>query len=355
MVASIYCETQAFARKRGPEWLRPLGEVEYANGVAAMTADADCRVAAGIMGHADMTLGSRIGELLDRCLAATPDRFRGVRQVTVEYPDDRPFRYVMTYKPPAGILDTPGFPLALAEVEKRGLTFDAGVFDPTLPKLAAMVDRSPDLTFVLDHMGIAVGVDMDAAEKTEVFRAWRSGLRALAERPNVECKIGGLGMPTWGFGFEERAGPVGYAALAEAWRPYVETAIEAFGVGRCMMESNFPPDGRSCGYVPLWNALKHITRGATAEERSALFSGNAARVYRIDAVGGDDWTRAMLASEFTAWRRGRSTSPAFRPRATATALDRTRPFQERRAGSWRAGRRTSASRPSACWSGTPTS
>jgi predicted TIM-barrel fold metal-dependent hydrolase len=48
-----------------------------------------------------------------------------------------------------------------------------------------------------------------------------------------------------------------------------------------MMESDFPPDGRSCGFVPLWNAMKHITRDATAAEKAALFHGTAARVYRI--------------------------------------------------------------------------
>ena len=282
VVASVYCETQAFSRKHGPEWLRPLGEVEFANGVAAQTADGPCHVAAGIIGHANMTFGSRIGELLDRCLATAPDRFRGVRHVTVEYPDDRPFRYVMTYKPPAGILDSEGFPLALAEVEKRGLTFDAGVLDPSIGKLAKMVDRFPGLTFVLDHMGIAVGVDMSPAEKAEVFRTWSASLHALAERPNVCCKIGGLGMPTWGFGFETRDEPVGYEALAEAWRPYVETAIAAFGADRCMFESNFPPDGRSSGFVPLWNACKHIVRSASPEEKTALFSGTATRVYRLD-------------------------------------------------------------------------
>jgi predicted TIM-barrel fold metal-dependent hydrolase len=282
VVASVYCETQAFSRKGGPEWLRPLGEVEFANGVAAQTADAPSRVAAGIIGHANMTFGARVGELLDRCLAAAPDRFRGVRHVTVEYPDDRPFRYVMTYKPPAGILDSDGFPLALAEVEKRGLTFDAGVLDPSIGKLTKMIDRFPGLTFVLDHMGIAVGVDMSPDEKAEVYATWSASLRALAERPNVFCKIGGLGMPTWGFGFETREEPVGFEALAAAWRPYVETAIEAFGADRCMMESNFPPDGRSSGFVPLWNAYKHIVRTASPEEKAALFSGTAARVYRLD-------------------------------------------------------------------------
>ena len=288
IVASIYCETQAFSRKSGPEWMRPVGEVEFANGVGAMTATGvygPCQVCAGIIGHANLTFGSKVGELLDRCLEAAPDRFRGVRHVTIDYPDDRPFKYVMTYKPPAGVMDTDGFPLGLAEVEKRGLTFDAGIFDPSLPKLAAMVDRFSDLTFVLDHMGTAVGVDMNAEEKAEVFRRWGVGLRELAKRPNVFCKIGGLGMPSWGFGFELREDPVGYLELAEAWRPYVETAIEAFGPDRCMMESNFPPDGRSGGYVPVWNAYKHILRGHSDDEKAALFHRTAARVYRLTIPG----------------------------------------------------------------------
>ena len=77
--------------------------------------------------------------------------------------------------------------------------------------------------------------------------------------------------------------PVGYLELAEAWRPYVEAAIEAFGPERCMMESNYPPDGRAAGFVPLWNALKHIVRGASSEEKAALFHRTATRVYRLPA------------------------------------------------------------------------
>jgi predicted TIM-barrel fold metal-dependent hydrolase len=284
IVASIFCETQSFSKKDGPEWMRPLNEVEVANGIGALAATGlygQCRVCAGIIGHANLTFGAKIGELLDRSMAVAPDRFRGVRHVTVEYPDERPFKYIMTYKPPAGVLDTPGFPEGLAELSKRGLTFDAAIYDPSLPKLTAMIDRFPNLTFVLDHMGVAVGVDMDAAEKAEVFDRWRSGIRELARRPNVVCKIGGLGMPVWGFGFEGRVEEIGYLELANAWRPFVETTIETFGAGRCMMESNFPPDGRSCGYVPLWNALKYLARGASAEEKVALFGGNAARVYRL--------------------------------------------------------------------------
>lgn len=285
VVATVYCESQAFTRKRGPIELRPLGEVEFANGVGAMYASdtyGDIRPCAAVVGHADLTLGSRIGTLLDRCMQAAPERYRGIRHVTLEYPDDRPFRYVMTYKPPAGILEHPDVPAALGELEKRGLSFDTAIFDPSFPALTALVDRFPRLTFILNHMGMAIGIDMSADEKAAVFGTWRASLQALSERPNVRCKIGGLGLPMWGFRLEERDDPVGYAELADLWRPYVETVIAAFGPQRCMMESNFPPDGRSCGYVPLWNAMKHITAGCSDAEKSALYHDTVIDTYRVE-------------------------------------------------------------------------
>ena len=74
------------------------------------------------------------------------------------------------------------------------------------------------------------------------------------------------------------------AKLAALWRPYIETCIEAFGAGRCMFESNFPPDAASCSYRTLWNAFKRITAQYSATERSELFSGTARRVFRLGAA-----------------------------------------------------------------------
>jgi predicted TIM-barrel fold metal-dependent hydrolase len=108
----------------------------------------------------------------------------------------------------------------------------------------------------------------------------------LAKRQNVICKIGGLGLPFWGGEFEKRADPLGHLERADAWRPCVETGIELFGPDCSMMESNFPPDGRTCGFVPLWNALKHIVSGVSAEEKAELFHRTAARVHRISLPDG---------------------------------------------------------------------
>jgi L-fuconolactonase len=103
----------------------------------------------------------------------------------------------------------------------------------------------------------------------------------LAAHPNVIVKLGGLGMTKCGFGFEQRVQPPGSGELAEAWRPYIETCIEAFGAMRCMFESNYPADRESCGYSAIWNAFKLIVAGANAAEKSALFRDNAHRFYRI--------------------------------------------------------------------------
>jgi predicted TIM-barrel fold metal-dependent hydrolase len=284
----VYVETQVMMRRTGPEHLRPLGEVEFANGVGAMAASGtygDCRACAGIVAYADLRLGDRVAQYLDQALQIAPDRLRGVRQVTIEDPSGAYFRHVTMPRPAEGIMKHPEFAKGFRHLAPRALTFDAAVIHTQLPQVAQLADAFPDTTIVLNHMGIPNGVDQDAAGLAVVFRDWRVRLADLARRPNIVCKVGGLGMVQWGLGFDKRPDPVGYLELANAWRPYVETAIEAFGTQRCMMESNFPPDGRSCGFVPLWNALKHIIRGSSAQEKAALFHGTAARVYRIEMPG----------------------------------------------------------------------
>lgn len=288
VIASVLVEMRLFERQTGPEALRPLGEVEFANGVGAMTATGafgKCHVAAGIVGFADMRLGAGIAPLLDRCMDAAADRFRGVRQIVMEFDPNKEFPTVIGKRPPEGIVESDKFLPGLRELGKRGLTFDVAVFHYQLPRICEVVDAVPEVIFVLNHLGIASGFRLPEAERLQVFAEWRHNLRALAQRPNVVCKIGGLGLPHWGFDFASHDGPVGHEALAQAWAPYVETGIETFGADRCMMESNYPPDGRSCGYVPLWNALKYITAGCSAADKAALFHGTANRIYRLDIQG----------------------------------------------------------------------
>jgi L-fuconolactonase len=284
VVASVYVETMSFARTDGPELLRPLGEVEFANGVGAVAATkayGNCRACAAIVGHADLRLGAAIGDMLDRAQALAPDRLRGIRQVTIEPRNESDYRHI-THRPPTGVMRHPNFHDGMRQLASRGLVFDSSVFHHQLGDLSKLADAFPTVMVVLNHMGIAVPSGDDVDAKRQAFEEWRDALRELARRPNVVCKVGGLGLPFWGFGFHQRDEPIGYQELATAWRPFVETAIETFGAPRCMVESDFPSDGRSAGFVPLLNALKHIVRGCSAEEKAAVFHDTAVRIYRLD-------------------------------------------------------------------------
>jgi L-fuconolactonase len=283
VMASVYVETRAFAWAHGPELLRPLGEVEFANAVGTLCATGaygPARVCAAIVGYAELREGDAVAELLDRAMAMAPDRFRGVRQPCLEFRNPDGLRYAPNRTPP-GTLESPGFRQGFRHLGARGLSFDAAVLHHQLPQIADLADAFPNTTVVLNHLGIAEGIGRDAAGLAEAQREWRKELRELSRRPNVMCKLGGLGMPFWGLGLEDRTEPTSYLDLAAAWKPYVETGIEFFGAQRCMMSSNYPVDGRSGGFVPLWNALKHIVAGSSSEEKAALFHGTAARVYRI--------------------------------------------------------------------------
>ena len=81
------------------------------------------------------------------------------------------------------------------------------------------------------------------------------------------------------------AEPPSSEKLADGWRPYIETCIEAFGAGRCMFESNFPVDKGSYGYAAYWNACKRLAKGASATEKADLFGGTAKRFYKLDGIG----------------------------------------------------------------------
>lgn len=284
IVASVYVEANAYRRLSGPDWLRPLGEVEFANGVAAMAAADYCdghRACAGIVGHADLRAGDDLDRLLDRMQAAAPERFRGIRQLAMDHAAQAPFRH-MAVRPPRGLLRDAAFHDGLARLARRGLTFDLAVYHEQFGDVAALADAHPAVTFVLNHMGMIYGADADARERAARRRDWAAGLAMLAERPNIVSKIGGLGMPLWGLEPPADADEPPHLALAHAWAPYVETAVAAFGASRCMMESNFPIDRAAGDYATVWNALKHIVRAASEPEKDALFAGTAIATYALD-------------------------------------------------------------------------
>ena len=283
VVATVFLECSAFYRADGPAEYRCVGETEFVNGVAAMSASGlygPARACAGIVSHANMMLGDQVRPVLEAHLAAAPARFRGIRH-SVAYDHDPAVLGPLQRHPP-GLSAEPAFRAGLAVLASMGLSFDVWLLSPQLPELVALAQALPQLTIIADHLATPLGIGAHAGRRDADFAAWEANIRALAACPNVVMKVGGLAMPFGGFA-SFMAEPMATAeALAAEWRPWIETAVAAFGADRCMFESNFPVDRGSCDYATLWNAFKLVSASASEDEKTALFSGTAARVYRLD-------------------------------------------------------------------------
>ena len=270
-------------RQDGPPEMRPVGEVEFANGVAAMAASGlygKTRVCAGIVGHADLMLGAQVEAVLEAMIAAGGGRFRGIRYITASHPDEA--ARGSSVNRPAGLLMEPRVREGFAKLHPLGLSFDAWMYFTQLGELADLARAFPATPIVLNHVGGAIGIGPYAGRRDEVFAEWRRGIEEVASCPNVYVKLGGLGMRLFGFDVHSGALPPSSEQLATAWRPYIETCIAAFGPERAMFESNFPVDKGSGSYPVFWNAFKRIAAGCSAAEKEALFSGTATRFYRLD-------------------------------------------------------------------------
>ncbi len=283
--ATVFIQCGAMYRTEGPDALRSLGETEFVNGVAAMGASGAYgprRPCAGIVGMVDLTLGDQVAPVLEAHLRVAGPRFRGVRNRTAWHPSPEVRSNLAL--PPPGPLEHPAFAEGAQVLARFGLPLDIWCYHTQLPHVLSLARAVPGLTIVLDHVGGPLGVGPFAGRRAEVFAEWRQQMLALARCPNVVVKLGGLAMEVGGFGFHLAERPPGSAELAEAWRPYIETCIEAFGVHRCMFESNFPVDKGMCSYSVLWNAFKRLAADASEEEKTSLFAGTAAAIYRLDGV-----------------------------------------------------------------------
>ncbi|MFI5002915.1 MAG: amidohydrolase family protein [Reyranellales bacterium] len=282
IVGTVFVDCHSMYRKDGPAELRCVGETEFANGVAAMSASGiygNLRACAGIVSHVDLRLGAKAGAVFDAQIAAGNGRFKGIRYQT-GWDADPGIRNSRTDPTPRLTTDKTwreGF----KELAKRDLTFDAWLYHPQLGEIADLADAFPGTSIVLDHVGGPLGYASYASRHDEVRATWKKSMAELARRPNISVKMGGLGMAMGWFDFYRRPAPPSSQMLADAFRPWVETCIELFGANRCMFESNFPVDKITSGYGVLWNAFKRLAAKASAAEKTALFSGTASRVYKL--------------------------------------------------------------------------
>ncbi|TIP27028.1 MAG: hypothetical protein E5X67_17585 [Mesorhizobium sp.] len=226
----------------------PAGETRWLQGIANKRGFPH-----GIVGYADLSKPD-VGELLDQHMQYA--NFRGIRQ-SMNYHAEP----AKTYQSRPEISRTAEWRRGFKELARRGLSFDLQLYYPQMGEFLDLAGDFPDVQIILNHTGMQVdGLDH--------FEGWKAGMRTLAQAPNVACKISGLGMGDWTW-------------TTESIRPYVEEAIAAFGVERCMFASNFPVDKLFSSYDAIFNAFKAITRDYPHTERMALFHDNAARFYRL--------------------------------------------------------------------------
>ncbi len=281
IVATVFIECGAMYRADGPAAMKPVGEVEFVNGIAAMSASGrygKTRHCAGIVGHADLMLGDAVQPVLEGLIAAGNGRFRGIRHGLTSDTGSAS-KFGRRQVPQHQMLD-PVFRKGFARLQPLKLSFEAWLFHPQLSDVADLMRAFPEANVVLNHVGGVVGLPPHT-NREEVFKIWRASIRELAQFPGLTVKVGGLGMLYCDWDFHLRDVPPSSEELAATWKPYVETCIEAFGPKRCLMESNFPVDKQTCGYGVLWNALKRITKNYSAAEKAAMYHDTSARVYRL--------------------------------------------------------------------------
>lgn len=282
--ATIYMECGAMYRADGPDALKCVGETEFVNGVAAMTASGlygDVRACAGIVGHVNLRLGDAAEDVLRSHIAAGHGRFRGIRH-SAAHDDDPNVLGPLAGRNPPGLYRDSKFREGFKLLASLGLSFDAWLLEPQLGDLIDLARAFPGTTIVLDHVGTPLGIGRYQGKREERFATWAQNIKALAACPNVYVKLGGLPMPFGGWRARMKGPDETSETLAAQWKPYIETCIEAFGPNRAMFESNFPVDRFGASYAALWNAFKRLTKNYAADEKTALFSGTAKRVYRVN-------------------------------------------------------------------------
>jgi len=277
--STVFIEARSMYRADGPSEMRPVGEVEFVQGLAAASASGlygKCRAAATIIGHVDLKLGDRAMPVLEALQAASPNRFKGIRHIVTWDRDPH-----VESREVEGVLAAPGFRAGAKALARMNLTLDTICCWPQLPEMVAFARAVPELTIIVNHLGGLNRTGRFAGKDEEVMPAWRAGMAELAKCPNVLLKLGGHGMPRFGFDWHLRDKPVGSEELAEQIAPLMSCCIEQFGPDRCMFESNFPVDKVSFSHPVLYNAFKRFSKSYSAVERAALFNDTAVKAYRV--------------------------------------------------------------------------
>ena len=278
---TVFVQCRSSYRTEGPEHLKPVGETEFVAEIAEQSrqgTENQARIA-GIVSHANLTLGSLVEEVLDAHEEAGRGMFRGIRHAGAREKDQDALMI-----PGLGEKDLflrKDFRQGVRLLGRRGLTYESWHYHHQIKSFTELARAVPDTLIILDHFGTPLGVGPYTGMRDDIFREWKKDITELARFDNVYAKLGGMAMPDNGFGWHLGAVPPTSDEFVKAQKNYYLHAIECFGPQRCMFESNFPVDRLSISYHVLWNGFKKIAAEFSEKEKDMLFSGTATRVYNL--------------------------------------------------------------------------
>ncbi len=192
-------------------------------------------------------------------LANTLDRFqtlpslRGLRQIVGRAPGED------AQTGTNALLTDPRFSQGLKAISERGLSFDLQLIPELYADMARVLDQAPETAVALCHAG-------SPHDRSDAgLKDWTNRLKDLSDRPQITCKLSGLGMFDHGW-------------TAESIRPIVETCLDQFGPDRCMFGSNFPVDSLYSDYRTIVRAIEEIVPSVM---HAAVFHDTAAKFYAL--------------------------------------------------------------------------
>ena len=268
--------------KDGLEEFKPLTEIEFATSEgkrADHIPDNKVKVNASIVGSVDLTYGNKLQPVLEKAVNISEGRLKGIRMLLASHTDPRISSGAV--KSDLGLMLHPNFIDGAKCIQDANLSLDFWIYHTQLNEMEKIARALPDLTIILNHIGGPIHLGEYEGKQAATHREWRSAMMRLSRIPNINVKLGGLGMAVNGAKFHNSKFPPNSVQLSDVWKPWIYETIDMFGFDRCMFESNFPVDKGSCSYGALWNAFKILAKDMSVDEINKLFSKNAAKIYKI--------------------------------------------------------------------------
>lgn len=180
---------------------------------------------------------------------------RGVRRVLHTQPDE--------------LSQSKLFRQNVAMLGEFNLTFDICMLQRQLPLALELVQQCPQTPFILDHCGVP-DIAANDAPHGEGWLDWVASIQALSKEPNLHCKLSGITV----YAKPEQRN-------TKDLKPYFEVLLESFGANRVVWGSDWPVCNLADG-LPKWLEITHdLLRSLNAEEKQAIMTTNARRIYRI--------------------------------------------------------------------------